>query len=101
MQLQNYTLFLWCYLSPLEIRPQIIHPPQSAALPISFQPCKPRNRVPSSFTMQSDILNKQPVFFSSPWSLPPYLLLHHTSTTYLATQNFPPIHAVRVPSLFL
>jgi len=60
--------------------------------------CKPRNRVPSSFTMESDIFNKQPVFFSSPWPLPPQFLLHHHTST---TQNFPPIHAIRVPSLFL
>lgn len=40
--------------------------------------CKSCNRVPSAFTMQSDILNEQSVFFSSPRTLPPSLFLHHT-----------------------
>ncbi|KAL5166976.1 hypothetical protein HKD37_18G051818 [Glycine soja] len=56
---------------------------------------KPSNRVPSAFTMQPDILNKQPVLFSSPRSLPPYLLLYDTST-HMARHNFPPIHGIRL-----
>ncbi|KAL5142732.1 hypothetical protein HKD37_09G025860 [Glycine soja] len=60
-----------------------------------FLTCKPSNRVPSAFTMQPDILNKQPVLFSSPRSLPPYLLLYDTST-HMASHNFPPIHGIRL-----
>ncbi|KAH1209450.1 hypothetical protein GmHk_15G043983 [Glycine max] len=45
--------------------------------------------------MQPDILNKQPVLFNSPRSLPPYLLLYDTST-HMASHNFPPIHGIRL-----
>jgi hypothetical protein len=44
MQLHNNALFMGSYLPPLQVWPQVIHPPQSAALSIPFQPCTASKR---------------------------------------------------------
>ena len=52
--------------------------------------CKPSNRVPSSFTMQPDILNKHSIFLSSPRTLPPALFFYYTPTQMACHDT--PIH---------
>lgn len=40
MQLKDEVVVLFCDVTPLEIRSEIVYPPESAALPTSQQPFK-------------------------------------------------------------
>lgn len=39
VQLEDDGLLVWGYLAPLEVRPEVVHPPEPAALPAPPQPC--------------------------------------------------------------
>lgn len=75
MELNDEVFFLLRECTSLEVRPQIVYPPQPAALAASLEPCKFRNRTPAAMAMLGYVIHELLILLRGPEPLPQFLLV--------------------------
>jgi hypothetical protein len=66
VKFNNDLIFFFSEIASLEVRPQIVYPPQSATLATPKQTCSFGEGTPAALTMSTDVIDKALVFFLSP-----------------------------------
>ena len=69
MELDDELVFLLCEVAPLEVRAQVVDPPQPAALPAAQQPRCLRKRPPAALAVGLDVSDEALVLFLGPGTL--------------------------------
>ena len=68
MKIDDNFIFVAGEVSSFEIRPQIVDPPETAALAATEETGGSRERSPASFAVFADVINEKLIFFFSPSS---------------------------------
>lgn len=66
MEVDDEFIFMRGEIAPLEVRPQVVYPPQPATLPTSLQPSSFREGAPAAFAMGADVGDEAVVFLFRP-----------------------------------